>query len=829
VALATMFKSGTRDLLQRLRTKAWESPDEKHALLAELEGSDGVKLPDAVSFLFSPDGEMRQAAGRRLAARKDAETVRAVVSALKGRPEPARRAALAVLASLPLPDVAGQLGTLAVEAPGEQRRLATEALLEMPLSQQTVPHLTRIIEQGEAAHRLRAVQRFAEIANDKNVPFFQRLLDDGDDRLRLAAWQVVVRFAGPAQLPLMISKVGEEPYGTQQVLVAAIQALAPKAGADVVEQVLRLLSSGNTALRTAAFKILLALPDRVAVVRRFITYSRELQGWVRDRALESMREFGPEVLEPALELIGDPEPDVRSTALTLVAGFDDPRVGQAAMRCLGDEDWWIAIHAADLVGRIGGEQAVPALVQAAAREDVRWAAVEALGRIGGEQALQALAGQTRDPRPEIRIEALAALALSEDPRVLPVLQQATQRDPVKWVRVRACDLATRLAEKGKVAVDPAALREALATTSVAAGAPEAHRLLALARQQGASDLHVSVDAVPVLRISGRLVRLQGEPLTAERTAALLHPLLDPGQREQLERCRQLDACFHVENDGRYRANLFLDRKGLNGVFRVIPEQPPTITELGLPAQVADIAQVHQGIVLVTGPAGCGKSTTLAALVNLVNETRRSHVLSLEDPVEFVHPFKSSLINQREVGRHTASFAAALRAALREDPDVIVIGEMRDAETVTLALTAAETGHVVLATLNANTAAKAVDRVITAFPADEQPQVRESFADSLKLVVSQALLPTADGKGRVACFEILWGTRPIASLIRDNKTFQIPSLMQIGQTHGMRTFDDSLLHLVRAGKISPEAAYMRAVSKDVFEPLVPPKFLEQLLA
>jgi twitching motility protein PilT len=263
---------------------------------------------------------------------------------------------------------------------------------------------------------------------------------------------------------------------------------------------------------------------------------------------------------------------------------------------------------------------------------------------------------------------------------------------------------------------------------------------------------------------------------------------------------------------------------MNAVFRVIPEKPPTIQELGLPPHLAEIADYHQGLILICGPSGSGKSTTLAALVNLFNETRTHHILTMEDPVEFVHPFKNCLINQREVGTNTGSFARALRAALREDPDVIVIGELRDNESVSLALTAAETGHIVLGTLSSTSAPKAIDRLISSFPIEEQPQIRASLSESLKYVIAQRLLPAKEGRRLVACFEVLKGTMNIANMIRDEKTFQIHSAMQIGRSQGMQTFDEALRDLIKREKITPETAYMAASKKEDFEAFVPAEFL-----
>src|SRR5437660_9542850 len=308
---------------------------------------------------------------------------------------------------------------------------------------------------------------------------------------------------------------------------------------------------------------------------------------------------------------------------------------------------------------------------------------------------------------------------------------------------------------------------------------------------------------------------------------MLREVLTPPQWSALEKFHQLDFCYVIPQAGRYRANVFCDHRGYNGVFRVIPDKPPMIIARGLPIHLADISDYHQGLVLVCGPSGSGKSTTLAALVNLFNETRNDHIVTMEDPVEFVHPFKNCLINQREVGSHTGSFARALRAALREDPDVIVIGELRDNESITLALTAAETGHIVLGTLNSTNAAKAIDRILSSFPADEQPQIRASLSESLKYVIAQRLLPSKEPRKQVAAFEILKGTTTIANMIRDEKTYQIHSAMQIGRSQGMQLFDEALRDLVKRDQITGETAYRAAMKKEDFEAFVSPEFLQSV--
>jgi twitching motility protein PilT len=324
-------------------------------------------------------------------------------------------------------------------------------------------------------------------------------------------------------------------------------------------------------------------------------------------------------------------------------------------------------------------------------------------------------------------------------------------------------------------------------------------------ERGASDVHLHPGAPLQLRVAGRLVSAGESPLEREVVERLVLSFLDERQREQLAARGELDACHTFPGIGRFRANLFREQRGLDGVLRFISATPPTLDQLGLPARLAKFTTYHQGMVVVTGPSGCGKSSTMAALVNLINEERREHILTIEDPIEYVHVSKRCLVNQRGAGSHTQSFARALRAALREDPDVIVIGELRDLETVSLALSAAETGHFVLATLHTDNAIRTVNRLVGSFPADQQDQVRTMLSESLRAVISQRLLPRKDGKGRVAALETMVVTRAVANLIRENKTFQIHSILQTGSAQGMALLDNSIKELVKTGAVSAEEA------------------------
>ncbi|HKA15036.1 MAG TPA: PilT/PilU family type 4a pilus ATPase [Myxococcota bacterium] len=329
-------------------------------------------------------------------------------------------------------------------------------------------------------------------------------------------------------------------------------------------------------------------------------------------------------------------------------------------------------------------------------------------------------------------------------------------------------------------------------------------ILRRAIERGASDVHLHEGATVQIRIAGQLAP-EGDSLELEDAERMVLSILSPQQRDVLAARGELDVCNTFPGIGRFRANLYRAHRGLDGVFRFISATPPTLDQLGLPARLAKFTTYHQGMVLVTGPSGCGKSSTMAALVNLINEERREHILTIEDPIEYVHASRRCLVNQRSAGDHTQSFARALRAALREDPDVIVIGELRDLETVSLALSAAETGHFVLATLHTDNAIRTVNRLVGSFPADQQDQVRTMMSESLRAVISQRLLPRADGQGRVAALETMVVTRAVANLIRENKTFQIHSILQTGASQGMALLDHSIRELVQKGVVKVEDA------------------------
>jgi twitching motility protein PilT len=338
--------------------------------------------------------------------------------------------------------------------------------------------------------------------------------------------------------------------------------------------------------------------------------------------------------------------------------------------------------------------------------------------------------------------------------------------------------------------------------------------------QKASDLHITAGSPPMLRVRGSLVALDGMPrLTPTDTREIVYAILSSSQRQRLETEWQIDFAYSIPGHARFRVNAYFQRGTIGAAFRLIPAETVPIERLGLPAVVREFTRKPRGIVLVTGPTGSGKSTTLASLINEINETRDDHIMTIEDPIEFLHRHKKCIVNQRELGSDAQSFAMALKSALRQDPDVILVGEMRDMETIGTALTAAETGHLVFATLHTQDAPQTVDRIIDVFPPAQQGQVRSQLAIGLQGVVTQTLVPTSDGQGRAVAAEVLMPTAGVRNLIREGKTHQIYSLIQTGGAHGMQTMDTSLANLVRAGTITMAVAESRSSNPDELRKLV----------
>ena len=818
------FLGGKKTLTDQLLAGSFKDAAERDGLLKQLRES-GLRPPDLLPLIGHSDTGVRQIAAELFLARADERSALLLVEGTADKHPQVRGVALRLFNRHPDDAIRRTLDGLVADKDHNRQRLGWEYALNVSGNLRLI-FLERVLKDGPAGLRATALQKLLQ-DRDPAVMVGQLLeaARSSDPRLNSTAMEALVQVPDPRVLDLMLDRFSTGDAAARDRATLYLRAAAKRDPAGMRKKMLDLLAAGEDATRRQGMEILFETGSINVVLMEVLHFCKDMMGWLRTRILETLRTVGDPVMMAAVELLQHREEEVRTAALVLCENFKDGRLVEPVGQLLAEPDWWLRISACDTLGRLGDERGVPYLVKALEDPDTRWAAIDGLAQLASPQALRPLAGLLRDPRQEVRMEVVRAFSRFSDPRLLPLLQAVKEKDPSTEVRTRAAevhrDLATRLnqavgeTDRGTSAANFKNLSRPI------------DRLLAMIRDEGASDLHLTVDEPPMIRVFGQIKRRDDLPVwSADEVREAVLSILEERQRKIFLEYGELDFCHAVPEVGRYRANAFVQRKGTCVTFRVIPNVPPTFADLRIPGQLTELLDYHQGMIVISGPAGCGKSTTLAAIVNLINETKADHVITLEDPIEFVHPVKSALLNQREVGRHTQSFARALRAALREDPDVIVVGEMRDVETVRLAMTAAETGHLVVGTLHTTGAVATVDRLIKSFPPDEQAQVRMALSESLKYVVSQQLIPRRDGKGRVAAFEVLKGTFSIGNLIRDEKVFQIPSMMQIGRRFGMQTRDMALTDLVEAGLVAPETAWARADKPANFEALCDPAFIRE---
>jgi twitching motility protein PilT len=427
------------------------------------------------------------------------------------------------------------------------------------------------------------------------------------------------------------------------------------------------------------------------------------------------------------------------------------------------------------------------------------------GHITPDQLVQAVLVQGRQPNGRKLGEILLDHGLIGSDQLLQILREQRRRLGGPAVIAVPPERPAVAARATEAPIAPPARPSVAVSAPVPTTAGSLDQLLRRAVSQGATDLHLHSASRPRMRVAGTLRDASDTALSAEQLTALIRSALPAEVMAKLEADKQVDFVHTVEGVGRFRANAYRQQRGLDLVLRAIPPQPPTLATLGLPEGLGKLTHHHQGLVLVTGPSGCGKTSTLAALVNLINQERQVHILTAEEPIEYIQPSRRALVNQREIGSHSESYARMLRGALREDPDVIALGDLRDHASISLALTAAETGHLVIATMHTGGAIRTINRLIGAFPPNEQDQVRIMVSESLRAIVSQRLVPRKDGHGRVPAVEVLIATRAVSNLIRERKNFQIETVLQLGTADGMCTLEQSLDRLVNAGIVTREDA------------------------
>jgi len=805
-------------LLTRLHARRWRNEAERDELLRTLAAAPNVEPEDVAWMAVETDPALRQS-GIAFLKRVPYEAASAALFPhLGSRTEAVRRQAMSALELLAGGAFLEKLqGFLSHQDPAVVHA-ALDHLRKNP-NERVLPWLAKVFSSSRTpAVRKKAFSIVEATASARTANLALQALEDDDEDIRFRAIALMSKFPDESHIGPLLRHCRNDSSRMRDAAIAALGPLLAKSQ-TWSDEVLPLLSDTNPKVRQLASKIIATQEPR-SIADAFLRTFRETYGPSKDRAVEALRELGPQFIQAFLDRGQSSDPGEAALSGSIAVTIRSPEVVPHCIRFLSGQDWWLRDRAAMALAEIRDESALPHLLKMLQDPESNLSAAAALGAWGTPQALPALldAYKQATALTDLRLEILDAFAKIQDPKVGPLLQKIVQVDPSPLVKDKAARLVRQRAGEADV-VGPAAARVFAPFDFASSAAPTLADLLRHARAVSASDLHLGTGTIPCLRIYGRLTPLpMPEPSEAQMREWIL-PILGEERGAELDARRQVDFCHKDAELGRFRTNVFYERKGLNAVLRLVPYEIPNLTDVGLPESIWEITSYSQGLILVTGPAGCGKTTTLAALVDRINETERGHIITVEDPIEYVHANKESLVNQREIPSHSKSFAKALRQSLREDPDVILVGEMRDLETISLAITASETGHLVLATLHTTTSSSTVDRIINAFPPDQQGQIRMMVADSLKAVISQSLLPRRDGLGRVAAFEILRNTPAVGGLIRDAKTFQIPTAIQTGAASGMQLMDGALLHLVQEGVIEPRVGYDRAQRKDAFEPFM----------
>jgi twitching motility protein PilT len=655
-----------------------------------------------------------------------------------------------------------------------------------------------------------AVEAVARFTSPRAIEVLARKLHAGPHVIRLAVLAVTESIAEDRVLPIVVDALNFKKIDIRTRAAEVLTNLALAGKVDLARTILWLLRSKDVNVRRMAVDISKKVGDPTGeLAPRLLRHLRDEDWWVRERVMDALVAMaGRQLTRHLVAYLQDPSDIVRRYAADSLLRLKDPgSLGALVRAAQGDTDWWVRERAIEAVGAMGMREGVPYLLDLLAREpDLRRACVEALQAMRAGEAAPHVAALLPDADPEMQLLILSCLGDLDEPgqaRAVQPLAQASDH------RVRAAARALLLRwNLGNADAGSASNRGSLSLLE--------RLLVGLAEAEG-DDLILASGMRPYIKKLGKVMPLGAHVFSAEEVRALLAPSLTPKQQEDLAALRDVDFSLDVKSESlRFRANVFQQLPGTSAVFRIIKNKIPVLEELGLPEIVRSFAELKNGLVLVGGPTGSGKSTTLAGIIDHINRTSARHVVTLEDPIEVLHAQKKCLINQRELGTHTHSFENALRATLRQDPDVILVGEMRDLETIRFALTASETGHLVLGTVHTVSVDTSVDRLINVFPGGQQPQVRALLADTLRAVMCQYLLRRKDEQGRVLAVEIMVNNEAVANLIRKGKTFQIPSVIATSRDAGMQSMDSDLERLYRAGLVDAEDAYMKAAGKKNFE-------------
>jgi len=807
--------------------------------------------PDLVALLRSNDSGLRQVTSQILAQIGGKTTFEKLRQFIREPNFQGRLEAIQVLLPIAGHHAIPSLGDILKIGKTHEKQIALKYLSDVNFVAKDIPGALEAIKVGLTASeqriQLTAIRAFSAIANEDDWfdvigPFLGsdsltiiqaavdglrrfrslralRALEDafriGPNAVRSKVLETVTAIGDESVLPLLVEALNHRHMNIRNQAAEIITNLSQSGKIDSGRTIIWLLRSRDSTVRRLAVDIANRVGDRTGTLwPKLLTFLRDEDWWVRERVIDALVEMaGMQLTKHVVAYLEDPSDVVRRYAVGVLMRLKDPNsLGALCRTAMSDPDWWVKEWAIQAMGELGDPRSVPYILNVmSSDEDIRIICVEAIEKLNASDAAPHVAALLNASKDDVDLMLAIFKCLSQlnDPEQAQYVAQF-QNDQDHRIR----DASRELLVKWNISTNQWA-----SATSIGQQLGMLDQLLYATVKAEGDDLMLAAERKAFIKRRGQIVPLGEHLFTEEELRSILLPQLSVAQQEDLEQLKDADFSYEVESESlRFRANVFQQNSGLAAVFRTIKDEIPNITKLGLPEIVRSFAHLKNGLVLVGGPTGAGKSTTLAALISDINRNAARHIITLEDPIEVIHHPNQSLVTQREIGTHSRAFSHALRATLREDPDVILVGEMRDLPTIQFAVTAAETGHLVFGTVHTVSVANSIDRMVNVFPPDEQPQVRSMLAGSLRAVCCQHLLQRKDQEGRILAVEVMLNNEAIASLIRKGKTFQIPSVLATSREIGMQAMDGELMRLYKEDLVTKEEAYMKANNKADFESL-----------
>ncbi len=664
---------------------------------------------------------------------------------------------------------------------------------------------------------VKALEGLQRIQDSKTLNIVLPYLENRNTAVRIAAINVLGKSKEKRAVLLLTELLNTPDLNVRNRVIAALGELGQRFPDEITRLLLPRMGDPDKYVRRAIVEIFRTLGDVESLWIEMIHYLEDADFWIRERIAQILGDLNlPNITPHILPLLDSEDASLRRYAVEILQGLKDPDTLPRLRKMAYDSNWLVRERVIETLGILKDKNAVSLLIRLLSEPEMRTVAVHALGEIGVARSVQPILDYLPNETSDGKIEFLNALVKFKDRRIAEGIRPLLD-DNDKLVRKKAAEVLREIGYS-----DLGDINKVEQAFLVGHKVSILDKILIEARRKKGSDIFISSGSFPCMKRHGKIIPIYKHKLTYPEVKNMLMQILTPDQRKVFQQKMEVDFSYEIRGECRFRGSIFRHRKGMNGVFRVIETDVRSWESLGLPEILKEFCKLPRGLVLVTGAGGSGKTTTLAAMIDYINQFRTDHVLTIEDPIEYTFENNMAVINQRELYTHTSSYTRALRSALREDPDIVLVGELRDLETTQLAITVAETGHLVFGTLHTINAPKTIDRIIDAFPARQQPQIRQMLSESIRAVISQKLLNRKDGTGRVAAFEIMIADPSISNLIREGKVFQIPSIMSMSAEKGMQMMDSSIMKLLKADIITPEEAYFNAYNKADFEFFVDPK-------